>query len=134
MIIPGQKFSFGVTYDSPSLYVAAKIFDNSGASPALLATIAMANYYGNSYQGTYLITSPTLITSVLVQVSVYTDNTYTTLSTNYSQTDYVDQVQSSNSAQGASGCALTGIILQNNPIIGIILQNDPLIGIIPCKD
>lgn len=85
----GQKFSFGVTYDSPSLFVRAEIYDDSGVSPVLLATVPMASFAGNSYKASY---TPLAVMPLLIQMAVFTDGTYTTRDDQYYETDRSLQV------------------------------------------
>lgn len=77
----GLLLSFEVTYDSPSLFVAMKVFDDSGASPSLLTTLPMTVFVGNSYRAKY---TPAGGKTYLVHKAVYTDGTYTTLDSDYS--------------------------------------------------
>lgn len=122
MINVGQKYSFGVTFDRDDLFVAAKVYDNSGSSPALLATVEMLNYYGNSYQGSY---TPVVPMPLLIQKSVYTDGTFTTLDTDYSQGDETEEAVTISGGGGGSSNASCSLI-------GFILNNDTLIGFIEC--
>lgn len=130
MIQAGQKFSFGVTYDRPDLlFVAAKIFDNSGVSPVLLATVPMTNFWGNSYQGSY---TTNFVIPLLIQYGSYTDGTYTVFDDNESQGDREEQVvQSGGGSAGNTPCMIIGLI-QSNPILIGLISNSQLIGIINC--
>lgn len=85
----GQKFSFGVTYDSPSLFVQAEIFDDSGASPVLLDTVVMENFAGNSYRASY---TPLAEMSIVINKAVFTDGTYTVRDDQYYESDQSLQV------------------------------------------
>lgn len=89
MVKIGQKFSFSVTYDSPLLFVQAELYDDSGLSPILLATVEMENYAGNSYRGNF---TPTDEMSILANIAVFTDGTFSVRDDNYSETDESFQV------------------------------------------
>jgi len=128
MLNAGQKFSFGVTFDSPDLFVAAKIYDNSGASPVLLATVPMLNFYGNSYQGSFTQVTPT---TLLIQYSCYTDDTYTAINNNEPQGDREEQiVQGAGGGGSGSGCELIRLIC-NEELLGFICD-ETITGLIEC--
>jgi hypothetical protein len=113
MIQAAQRFSFGVTYTDPGLDVAALIFNDTGSGLNLIATVPMINFTGNSYYGNYLQAVPA---SLIVQISVYTDSSYTVRDENYSQTDaefQVVDVSQGSTASPASG-DIIGFIIQDN--------------------
>jgi hypothetical protein len=90
MIQVNQAYSFAVTFDRDDLaFVAAKIYDDSGVTPVLLATVPMTQYANNTYKGKYTFTSPG---PILIQKSVYTNNSYDILDDNYSEGDETQQV------------------------------------------
>lgn len=77
----GQATSFEVTYDSPSLQVAMRVFDNTTGTPVQVGSpIAMTNFFGNTYQARF---TPVLPIPYLVHKAVYTDGTFVTLDNNY---------------------------------------------------
>lgn len=78
----GVPLSFEVTYDSPSLFVGMAVFDDSGASPSLVSLIPMDNFYGNTYRAKF---TPSAGKSYLFNKSVYTDGSYDTIDSDYSQ-------------------------------------------------
>jgi hypothetical protein len=79
----GVPLSFEITLDAPSLFVAMKVYDDSGGSPILVqGPSAMANVLGNTYRGKFTATADK---SYLILKAVYTDGTFTTLHPDYSQ-------------------------------------------------
>lgn len=75
--------SFETTFDTSGLFVAMRVFDDSGGSPVQVgAPIPMAVYYGSSYRGKF---TPTEEKSYVVHKAVYTDGTYATLHPDYGQ-------------------------------------------------
>lgn len=83
MIVPaGVPQSFATSGNSPSLSVGMSVYDNSGASPSLVAgPTAMPNFVGNAYQSKY--TFP--VGNFLVFIGVYTDSGMTELLNGYEQ-------------------------------------------------
>ncbi len=76
----GSICSFEVTFD-PGLFVAMTIYNDSGASPAVvIGPTAMLNVVGGMYRGKF---TPNANTNYLVYKAVYTDGTFTTLSPDY---------------------------------------------------
>lgn len=78
----GVALPFEVTYDSPSLFVAMNVFDVTTGTPVLVVQVPMLNFSGNSYFAQF---TPTAAKSYAVNKSVYTDGTYVTVDTDYSQ-------------------------------------------------
>ena len=111
----GVSLSFEVTYDSPSLYVAMSVYDDSGVSPVLISgPSAMLNWAGNSYRGKFTA-NPGI--SYLILKAVYTDGTFTTLSSNYSQGS--ESIKSEYLQDTIGNCSIIGFI-NNTEIIGLV--------------
>ena len=119
----GSQLSFEVTFDSPSLHVAMSVYDVTGASPSLVqGPTAMTIVVGNTYQGKF---HPTINgKSYVIFKAVYTDNSFTTLSPDYSQGSESIIVESLSS--GGSGATLV------NPVIGYVDDNNEVIGLVNC--
>lgn len=84
MLLPaGVPLSFTAVFDSPSLFVALSVYDDSGASPVLAqAPAAMAVVVGNVYRGKYTAAPGK---SYIVVMAVYTSGAFTTLDPAYAQ-------------------------------------------------
>lgn len=78
----GVPCPFEVTYDSPSLDVALQVFDVTSGSPVFVTKIAMLNVIGNTYFASF---TPLSGKQYVINKAVYTDDTYDTLSLDYSQ-------------------------------------------------
>ena len=149
MIQVGKQNLFGVTFDSPGLNVAFRIFDSSGAP--VTAWAAMSNYDGNSYQALYTFLGTGAFS---IKKVVFVDVDFTTRDTNYSEADETVQVVdvaalvldvmiSDHETIGTVGGAIAtggtnssgsgsivGIVQEgNNPLVGII-ESSPTLGIV----
>lgn len=106
----GVPLTFEVTFDSPSLHVGMSVYDNSGASPALVqGPAAMGSVVGNTYQGKF--TAPSAKPYIIFK-AVYTDSGLTMLDPNYSQgsESIIAQASSSNPTSNSTGCTVVGFI------------------------
>lgn len=115
----GVSCSFEVTYDSPTLHVAMSVYDDSGSSPVLVqGPSAMLNVVGNTYRAKFM---PPASRPYIIFKAVYTDNTFETLSSDYSQgsESIVAQVFSQPSTN-SSGCSIVGLVDTINPVIGVV--------------
>jgi hypothetical protein len=114
------QLTFEVSFDQPSLNVAMLVYDTTGVSPVLVqGPAAMTNLaLTNTYQGKF--TPDPSKTYVLVK-SVYTDNTFTTLSPNYESGS--ESIVSESFFQSSSD--------ECNTLIGFIC-NPTLIGLVVC--
>lgn len=115
----GVPLSFEVTFDRNDLYVGMSVYNNSGASPILVGSIIpMHSVVGNTYQAKF---SGVQGLSYVVFKAVYTDNSYSTIDTNYSQGSEAFICQQ-----------LTGGNVIATSLIGMVLPNPTLIGLIDC--
>jgi len=119
----GAQLSFEVTFDNPSLNVAMSVYDVTLSSPVLVqGPTAMTIVFGNTYQGKF---TPTINGKAYVILkAVYTDNTFTTLNSAYSQGSESIIVESLSS--GGGGTTLV------NPVIGYIDDNNEVMGLVNC--
>lgn len=78
----GKQLSFDVTYDSPGLPVAMSVYDITGSPILVSGPDAMTNVVGNTYTGKFTGDDAK---EYLIYKAVYTDGTFTTLSSDYSQ-------------------------------------------------
>lgn len=79
----GVPLSFEITFDSPDLFVGMTVFDDSGLTPSQVGSvIAMDQVKGNSYRAKF---TPSAAKSYVIHKGVYTDGTFTTLDSNYSE-------------------------------------------------
>lgn len=115
----GVPLSFEVTFDSPSLNVAMSIFDDTGASPVLISgPLVMTHVVNNTYRGKF--TGAEFKNYIIIK-AVYTDNTFTTLSPDYSQGSESIVVQNIGGSSGSGGgCTIVGIVNNNDTVIGYV--------------
>lgn len=79
----GVPLTIEWTLSDPGLTPAIKVYDDSGVSPVLVATVAMSNWYGNSYRAKFTGVDNKLY---VVSKAVYTDApTYSVIDNNYAQ-------------------------------------------------
>jgi hypothetical protein len=95
---PDTAIGFEVTFDSPSLFVAMRIFDDLGAQVG--APIPMLNVYGNTYRGFF---TPSLDTGYLIHKAVYTDESLITLHPDYAPGSETIYAQNGGSGSGSGG-------------------------------
>lgn len=82
LVPSGIPISFEVTFDSPTLPVAMSVYDDSGASPALVSgPTAMSLVVGNTFRGKFTGAAGK---PYVIFKAVYTDGTFTSLDSDYS--------------------------------------------------
>lgn len=116
----GVSLSFEVTFDRNDLHVGMSVYDDSGVSPVLVqGPSAMLNVVGNTYRGKFTALD-TL--SYIIFKAVYTDNTFMTLDSNYSQGSESIKAETIGGGGGGSGggCAVIGYITNNDTVIGLV--------------
>lgn len=117
----GVPLSFEVTFDSSSLDVGMTVYDDSGADPVLVqGPSAMALVAGNTYRAKF---TPAVDKSYIVIKAVYTDDTLTTMSSDY--------------AQGSESIIAKNLTTGPFPtptceVVGIVIDNDTLTGVVEC--
>lgn len=115
----GVQCPFEVTYDSPSLAVAMSVYDVTTGSPVLVqGPTAMANVVGNTYFGHF---TPVQGHQYVIFKAVYVNNSFLSLSTNYSQGS--ESIIAQTIPQGTSnsvGCSVVGLVDTINPVIGVV--------------
>lgn len=126
-IVPvGLPLGFEVTFDSNSLEVAMRVFDDLGVQVG--SPIQMINVFGNTYRGFF---TPDDVKGFLIQKAVYTDNTYTTLDPNYSQgSETIIAIRIGGASSG--GCSVVGYVLNNDEVVGLVDGSGDVKGIINC--
>ena len=113
----GVSCTFEVTFDSPSLHVGMSVYDNSGADPALIiGPIAMTSVVGNTYQAKF---TPPNARPYIIFKAVYTDDTFETLSTDYSQgSESIIAQVFSQPTSNSTGCTVVGQIASDDVVVG----------------
>lgn len=118
----GVTLTFEVTYDSPSLNVGMSVYDTTTGSAVLVSgPTAMTNFVGNSYFGTF---SPASEHTYLIFKTVYTDDTFTTIDTDYSAGTESIAAETIGGGSGGGGGSST--------VIGFVQPNPTIIGIVQC--
>lgn len=85
-VVPSGKpidFEFTAYDGNTGLFPAMKIYDLSSGTATLVATVAMVSVLNGTYWATYTFTVAQTGKSFLIQKSVYTDNTLSTLNSTY---------------------------------------------------
>jgi hypothetical protein len=116
----GITCSFEVTFDSPELNVAMSVYDDTGSSPVLVSgPLAMLRVVGNTYRGKF---TPILAHSYIIFKAVYTDDTFETLDTDYSQgsESIIAENIGSSSGSGSAGCTIFGFVADDDTILGTV--------------
>jgi hypothetical protein len=121
-LVPANvALSFEVTFDSPILDVAMSVYNTTGGSPQLVqGPTAMSLLVGNTYFGKF---NPDVNKSYVIVKAVYTDETFTTMSPNYSQGSesiYAQDVGGGGGGGGGGSPEIVGYIDSNNEIVGIV--------------
>ena len=114
------SLSFEVTYDRDDLFVGMSVYDDSGLSPVLIqGPSAMLNVVGNTYRGKF-VADPEK--SYIIFKAVYTDETFLTLSPDYSQASESirSEIIGSGGSSTVGGCPIIGLVDNNNEIIGLV--------------
>jgi hypothetical protein len=86
MIQIGKPAAIGVTFGTPGLSVAARVFDSSGP---ISGWFAMPNYDGGSYAADYTFST---LGAFRIKKVVFTDGTFTVRDTDYPEADDAVQV------------------------------------------
>ncbi len=113
----GINLSCEVTYDSPDLYVGMSVYDDTGDEPVLLLSpFAMVNVAHNTYRGKFAAVAGR---AYIVIKGVYTDDTFTTLSDDYSQGS--ESIVAQNLTLASLGCSVIGYVENNLAVIGRVV-------------
>lgn len=115
----GVPLTFEVTFSSTGLPVAMSVYDTTGEAPVKVAgPTAMGSVVGNTYYGQFTAGNNK---SYVIFKAVYTDETFATLDTSYSQSSESIVVDDQGgSSGGGSGCQLVGYVLENLVLTGIV--------------
>lgn len=121
-----KVLSFEATYDSPSLFVAMSVYDDSGVSPSLIqGPSAMLNFAGNSYRGKF---TPSFGKTYLIFKAVYTDGTYITLHPDYAAS--TETVRCDEVVVDTAIPEIIGVLKSTGPLKGFVKSGGPLFGVI----
>jgi len=85
LVPAGVELSFEVTFDADDLDVAMSVYDDSGEEPVLLLSPFAMDLVAaglNTYRGKF---TPEAGKNYIIVKGVYTDDTFETFDTNYSQ-------------------------------------------------
>lgn len=106
----GVPLSFEVTFDSPSLDVGMKVFDDTGSVPVPVTggVVAMLHVYGNTYRAKFTGEEDK---SYIIIKSVYTDNTFTDLDTDYAAGSESIVVQDLTPSSSSCDCSVVGFVV-----------------------
>jgi hypothetical protein len=77
--VPNVSLPFEVSY-VPGLYVALNVYNTTTSSPVLVAQVVMSHVFNGTYIGFYSFLANS---TYLINISVYTDDTYETVDTDY---------------------------------------------------
>lgn len=132
MILKGQPAMFGVTFDAAGMFVAARVFDSAGTP--LSAWTAMANYDGYSYQIPLTFAAAGAYS---VRKVAFTDGTFTTRDSNYSEAeDAIQVVDLSTIVQAAVQAGMLDAspaqavgYLEAGSMVGTVQSVEPIVGI-----
>ncbi len=116
----GVELSFEVTFDRPDLNVAMSVYDDSGDDPVLIqGPSAMAIVVGNTYRAKF---TPNSSKPYIIFKAVYTDDTFETLSEDYSQgsESIIAQTLDSSSTSNSTGCSIVGVVEVTRDVIGVV--------------
>lgn len=123
MVQAGISIPLEVSFDSPLLYVGLVVYEVTTGTPVKVAgPTAMPLVYDTTYFGVF---TPNLNKSYVAVKAVYTDDTLTTLDSNY-RPGSESFVAAELGGSGGGGSSL-------GEIIGIILPSPTLVGIIGCS-
>lgn len=111
--------TFEVTYDSPDLNVGMSVYDTTADDPTLIqGPLAMSVCVANTYIGKF---TPAAGHTYLIFKGVYTDNTFATLSDDYSQSsESIVSVAGIGGGGGAGGGGFS--------IIGLVNEVEPIVN------
>lgn len=114
----GVELSFEVTFDSDSLDVGMSVYDTTGPSPSLVqGPDAMVNVLAGTYVGKF---TPLSGRSYVLVKAVYTNNTFGTLSPDYSQGSESIIAQDIGGGSSSGGGAVVGYVTNNNAVVGFV--------------
>lgn len=118
----GVTCSFEVTFDSGELNVAMSVYDTTTGSAILISgPTAMINIPGtNTYWKSF---TPTVQRSYIIFKAVYTDDTFETLDTDYSQgsESIIAEDIGASPSGNSGGCNIVGLVIPNDPIVGLVV-------------
>lgn len=118
----GVSLTFEVTYDQPGLNVAMSVYDTTGVSPSLVSgPTAMALVVGNTYYGKFQGSQGH---TYVIYKAVYTDNTFTTVDTDYAAG--TESIIAEDISGGGGGGGSTA------DVIGYVIPNPTVIGYVKC--
>lgn len=117
-LVPAATLSFEVTYDSPSLFVGMLVYDDTGSNPVLVqGPTPMLNVVGNTYRAKF---TPLEGRSYIIVKQVYTDNTYTVVSSAYAAGSESIIAENLSGGGSAGGCSIVGYVNQSQSIVGYV--------------
>lgn len=128
----GVPLTFEVTFDSGALYVGMSVYDDSGSSPVLVqGPLAMSNVVANTYRGHFTAVAGK---NYIIVKGVYTDNTYTVLSSNYAQgSESITAMVIGSGGSSNDGCPITGFLEQSQAVVGYLNLNTEIVGFVSCE-
>lgn len=115
LVPAGTPLSFEVTYDAADLDVGMSVYDDSGVAPVLVGSVlAMEHVALNTYRAKF---TPVAGKNYIAIKAVYTDETLTTVDSNYSQGSesfYAAEIL------GQNNCSIVGLVDDDSPIVGVV--------------
>lgn len=114
------ELTFEVTFDANNLNVGMSVYDTTSSMPTLVqGPLAMANVIGNTYIGKFTGNPGQ---TYLIFKAVYTDGTFTTLDTDYSQ------------GSESIVCEIVGQTgqISDNAVVGLVNEPNPIVGLVNC--
>jgi hypothetical protein len=97
------------------------VYDTTSGSPTLVSgPTAMSLLVGNTYYGRF---NPTVGHAYVIYKAVYTDDTYTTLDTDYAQG--TESIYAGDFGQ-------TSGTISDNAIVGVVQTPEPITGFLNC--
>lgn len=129
---PNTPLSFEVTFDRNDLNVAMSVYEIVDlVSTLVFGPEEMVNIVGNTYVGEF--TAQPNKTYVIFK-AVYTNDSFTTLDSNYSQgSESIVTVTSGGGGGGSSDCGdIVGLVDSNNEVTGYVDNNNVVVGLVTC--
>lgn len=118
----GVSCSFEVTFDDDDLNVAMSVYDTTTGSAVLVAgPTAMTSVVANTYFGMF---TPTTERSYVIYKAVYTDNSFTTLDTDYAagtESIIAEDIGGGGGGGGSGGGAVIGFVEPTPTVIGFVV-------------
>lgn len=115
------ELSFEVTFDRADLDVGMCVYDDSGVDPVLVqGPSAMGLVAGYTYRGKFTADAEK---SYIIIKAVYTDDTFTTLDSDYSQGSesiVVQDLATGGGGGGGADCSVVGLVDEIENVIGIV--------------